>query len=184
MKSGGIEISSQHSNLPRGTVLVVGFGNTLRGDDGVGPRAASAVAGWDLPGVIAKAVPQLTPELAEPLATARFAIFIDARLAAERDVVQLQSIGPSDTGRGAALGHMADPRCLLTLVQTAYGTCPRSWLVKVPALDLSFGEGLSPVAQRGLEEALRQIAALFPLRWLTAKWARQDTACRDKSCIP
>src|SRR4051812_33735392 len=159
MKSGGIETSSNHAIVPHGAVLVIGYGNTLRGDDAVGPRAASAVASWDLPGVIAKAVPQLTPELAEPLATAHLAIFVDARLAAEGELAEVRSIEPSDPGPGAALGHVADPGCLLALAQTAYGTSPRSWLVTVPAADFSLGEGLSPVAERGLEEALRQISA-------------------------
>jgi hydrogenase maturation protease len=159
MKSGGIDTSSRHAIVPRGAVLVIGYGNTLRGDDAAGPRAASAVASWDLPGVIAKAVPQLTPELAEPLATAHRAIFVDARLAAEGELVEVLSIEPSGRGLGAALGHVADPRRLLALTRTAYGTCPRSWLVTVPAADFSLGEGLSPAAERGLEEALRQIAA-------------------------
>ena len=51
--------------------LVIGYGNTLRGDDAVGPRAAAAVHGGGLPGVDALAVAQLTPVLAEPLAAAR-----------------------------------------------------------------------------------------------------------------
>jgi hydrogenase maturation protease len=47
-------------------VLVLGYGNTLRRDDAVGPLAAEAVAGWGRPGVLALALPQLLPELAEP----------------------------------------------------------------------------------------------------------------------
>ena len=159
MKSGGIETSSHHAIEPRGAVLVIGYGNTLRGDDAVGPRAASVVASWELPGVIAQAVPQLTPELAETLATAHLAIFVDARRAAGGELVEVQSVEPSDLGPGAALGHVADPRRLLALARAAYGTCPRSWLITVPAEDFSVGEGLSPAAERGLEEALRQIAA-------------------------
>ena len=32
-------------------ILVVGYGNTLRGDDGVGPRVAEAIGKRQLPGV-------------------------------------------------------------------------------------------------------------------------------------
>ena len=31
--------------------LVIGYGNTLRGDDGVGPRVAEAIEKLNLPGV-------------------------------------------------------------------------------------------------------------------------------------
>jgi hydrogenase maturation protease len=44
-------------------LLVIGYGNELRSDDGVGPRVARAVAEWRLPGVEAIAVHQLTLEL-------------------------------------------------------------------------------------------------------------------------
>jgi hydrogenase maturation protease len=73
---------------PCATTLVIGFGNTLRSDDGVGPRVASVVAGWGLPGVVAIAVHQLGPELAEPLAEAGRAFFVDARLAGESESYQ------------------------------------------------------------------------------------------------
>src|SRR5436305_5490516 len=98
MKSDGIETSSHHAIVPRGTVVVIGYGNTLRGDDAAGPRAARAVASWDLPGVIAKAVPQLTPELAELVAAAHLAVFVDARLAADGDPVEFRPIEPLSPG--------------------------------------------------------------------------------------
>jgi Ni,Fe-hydrogenase maturation factor len=60
---------------------VIGYGNTLRTDDGVGPYVATAVASWGLPGVVSVGVHQLTPELSELLASAELAVFVDARLA-------------------------------------------------------------------------------------------------------
>ena len=47
-------------------LLVIGYCNTLRSDDGVGPRVAEAVEALDLPGVRAIVRGLLTPELAEP----------------------------------------------------------------------------------------------------------------------
>ncbi len=60
-------------------VLVIGYGNTLRGDDGVGQLVAVAVSKWQLPGVIALERHQLTAELAEPLSRAAIAIFVDSQ---------------------------------------------------------------------------------------------------------
>jgi hydrogenase maturation protease len=144
--------------------LVIGYGNTLRGDDAVGPRAAAAVRGWGLPGVDALAVAQLTPELAEPLSAARLAVFVDARLAAEGDPsgVEVRPLEPS--GGAPAFAHVGDPGRLLALAQAVYGSSPRAWLVTVPAADVGLGEGLSPRAGRGLEVALRRLAALLTIR--------------------
>ncbi|HEY9173382.1 MAG TPA: hydrogenase maturation protease, partial [Verrucomicrobiae bacterium] len=56
---------------PIADLLVIGYGNTLRRDDGIGPKVAEAVAELNLPGVRSLACPQLTPELAEPIAHAK-----------------------------------------------------------------------------------------------------------------
>jgi hydrogenase maturation protease len=145
--------------LEDGVVLIIGYGNTLRADDGVGPRVAMAAASWEWPGLTAIAVPQLTPELAEPLAAAELAIFVDAWLAGGEETVEVLPLTPS--GAPGTLGHASDPRSLLALGRAIYGRAPRSWLVTVPAADLSLGEGLSSIAERGAEEALKRIAALI-----------------------
>jgi hydrogenase maturation protease len=158
MRPGAVETTNPEDRAVRNAILVIGYGNTLRGDDGVGPRAASAVAALGLPGVIAKAVPQLIPELAEPLAAARLAIFIDACLGSDGTDVEIRPIGPADPS--GVLGHLEDPGRLLALTRAVFGTCPPSWLVTIPAADFAVGEGLSPTAERGLEAALRRITAL------------------------
>ncbi|MFM7313194.1 MAG: hypothetical protein ACKO0M_08520 [Cyanobium sp.] len=57
--------------------LVIGIGNRLRGDDGVGFWLAERAEGLQLP-VKVKAVHQLTPELVDDLAGAARVLFIDA----------------------------------------------------------------------------------------------------------
>jgi hypothetical protein len=69
-------------------LLVIGYGNELRGDDGVGPAAARAVAAWNEPGVQGIATHQLTPELADAIAGAEEVVFVDARIGAGEVVVQ------------------------------------------------------------------------------------------------
>ena len=109
-------------------------------------------------GRAALAVHQLTPELAEPLAAARLALFVDARLAAEGEAVRVRPLEPVEPR--ATLGHASDPRALLALARAVYGHCPRAWSITVPATDLSLGERLSPTAERGMEDALREIGIL------------------------
>ena len=141
-------------------ILVIGFGNAMRRDDGVGPRAASAVAGWGLPGVEALALHQLTPELAEPLASAGLAVFVDARLASEGEPARLDPV-PSVASLPGASGHHCEPGALLAMALALFGRRPEAFQVTIPATDLRVGEGLSPDAARGLAEALRMIRRLL-----------------------
>jgi hydrogenase maturation protease len=139
------------------SVVVIGYGNTLRGDDGIGIAVAEAIAALGLPEVRAIAVPQLTPELTELLAEVRLAVFVDAT-AEEADGVEVLPMGPADVA--PSLGHMSNPRALLALTRAIYGAFPRAWLVRVHAIHFPFGEGLSPGAGRGVTEAVRAVAQL------------------------
>ena len=142
-------------------LLVIGYGNTLRGDDGVGPRVAEAVADLNLPGVCALACPMLTPELADPISQARVAIFVDAAVDAP-DEVQLRKLEPNDSAQ--LMAHAADPRTMLALARDAFGHVPEAWWLTIPVFNLDFSEVLSPRAQRGFEEAVRKIQALCAAR--------------------
>ncbi len=140
------------------TDLVIGYGNELRGDDGVGPRVARAVAAWQWPGLLALDVHQLTPELAEWLATANRAIFIDGAIECS-NTTKAEPIGQL---RGhAPLGHYSDPRRLLELAQQLYGHCPEAWLVTIPIENVAYGQEISLRAEAGLAEALRLVKSLI-----------------------
>ncbi|MCC6421718.1 MAG: hydrogenase maturation protease [Gemmataceae bacterium] len=143
-------------------LLLIGYGNTLRSDDGAGPLVARAAAAWGLPHLQALAVQQLTPELAEPLAVADRALFVDARVERPDGGVEVTRLGSA--GGPIGLGHTGDPRWLLALAQAVYGRRPRAWLVTVPAATVAFGEQLSPTAERGVETVLA-LVALLTCRW-------------------
>ncbi len=66
--------------------LVIGYGNTLRSDDAVGPTAVEELDRLHLPGVHTLSYPLLTPEAAEPVSRAREVIFIDAATGNGHDV--------------------------------------------------------------------------------------------------
>ncbi len=144
--------------------LIVGYGNTLRSDDGIGPRVADAVAAWHLPNVRAIASHQLLPEMAAALVTAEVVIFVDARPvdpdAKTPSGVTFTAISAAeDTDPSDA--HTSDPRRLLALTKRAYGRCPQAWLISVPGVNFDFGESLSEQARQGIEVALRRIRLLF-----------------------
>jgi len=154
---------------PPGNRLVLGIGNPLRGDDGVGALLAeqalsSAAAG---PGqrVSVRSVQQLTPELAEDLAQLQQVLFIDAWQAPAGASPQLRDLSPGGaTGSsGCSIGqsHRLEPAVLLALSQALYGRAPGAQLLLVPAYGFSHGTSLSA----GLQAALPQARSLLR-QWL------------------
>jgi hydrogenase maturation protease len=140
-------------DLPEpGAVLVIGYGNELRRDDGVGPWVARELAALGLPQVRVRTLHQLVPELAAELAEAQLAVFIDARVGPSRKRVTMARLVPSANPQ--VFGHWADPGALLTLA-SAYGQAPAAVLVSVTGQDFGLGEGLSGVAAANARRALR-----------------------------
>lgn len=139
------------------TILVIGYGNPLRGDDGIGEQVAEAVALWNLSQVRSIATHQLTPELAEELSQVDCAIFVDACIASE--AFQITPLLPN-TDAGSQLGHYTDPRSLLALAEILYGKAPQAWLVAVPGVNFELGVSLSSQAREGVERALVKIREL------------------------
>jgi hydrogenase maturation protease len=131
-------------------VLVIGYGNTLRGDDAVGPLIAEQVATWNWPEVRSLLVHQLTPELAAELTQVETVFFVDAGLAT--DSPQLERIYPTEVVTG--LDHAWSPGILLRLAKLLYGAAPIAYQLLIPARQFDYGQPLSAIAQNGLDWAI------------------------------
>ncbi len=142
-------------------ILVIGYGNTVRRDDAVGPLVAERLAAIGYPGVEAVACAQLSPEHAPLVAAASVVVFVDA-LENGDERVRLLPLSPAHSGQ--VLAHALEPGTLLALARELYGHAPRAWLLPVPASDLGFGEQLSPTAREGMVEALRILDGFIQLR--------------------
>ena len=122
--------------------LVIGIGNLLRGDDGVGGLLAEELGG--------RSVQQLTPELAAELAELEVVLFIDAWLAPAGAKPQLVEVIPV---AGAPDTHRLEPAQLLAISQALYGRAPEAHLLQVPAIAFGHGTALSPELQAALPAA-------------------------------
>ncbi len=159
-------------------ILIIGYGNTLRSDDGAGQRVAELVAEWNLPNVRSLPVHQLTPELAEPISQAELVIFVDAYPATSEQGLQVHQLcdspplesyppyppflrGGIESSQGLNIGHTGDPRSLLTLSQILYNNVPRAWWILVPAVNFEFGESFSPKTTENIECSLAQIRQII-----------------------
>jgi hydrogenase maturation protease len=154
-------------DLPEaGVVLVVGYGNELRRDDGLGPWVARELAALGLPHVRVRALHQLVPELAAELTNARLVIFIDAHVEPCRERVTMEWLVPS--GSPEVFAHGADPAAFLSLA-SIYGPVPSAVLVAVAGQDFRLGDGLSDFAAANARQALRLVRDLVHSgRWPTA----------------
>jgi hydrogenase maturation protease len=137
-------------------LLVIGYGNTLRSDDGVGPRIAEAIERMHLPGVETLVSQQLSPEHAEAISRAENVIFVDAAISTAD--IQIRRLEPVESSQ--LLAHSANPHTVLALARNVYGRTPAAWCVTIPALNLGFGERLSELAEHGCAEAVEQILKL------------------------
>ncbi len=139
-------------------ILVIGYGNPLRGDDAAGPLIAEQVAAWKRPGVEAIAVHQLTPELAPKVASSSCVIFVDAAVptgAGSDDPVTVRRVAPAS--RHDPVSHTMDPEALLGLTQSTCGVVPLSWFLTIRAANFDLGAGLSAVTREGVRQALRWV---------------------------
>lgn len=134
-----------------GADLVIGYGNSLRGDDGAGPFVASQM------GHGAIVCHQLTPELAEPISQARRVVFVDAQMGLAPGEVAVHAIEP----RRSALIHRFDPAGLLACAESLYGHAPQAWFAGLGGASYNLGEGLSPEARRAARRAIRTIRRLL-----------------------
>lgn len=138
-------------------LLVIGYGNTLRGDDGVGPRVAETIEELRLPNVRTLVCQQLSPEHADTISRANAVIFVDASVEPLAEV-RLREIQPCDSSQ--LMAHSADPRTMLALARDVFGRVPKAWWLTIPAAMLRFSHDFSPETTAGFEIALEKIKSL------------------------
>lgn len=141
--------------------LIIGYGNLLRGDDGAGYRLAEELQ-RQLPADQARvlALHQLTPELALDLAAPEIdrVLFLDARRGQWEPLILTPLTSATATG---SCGHQLSPQLLLHLAASLYGHAPTGYLLTLPAVDMEFGDQLSPTTEAALAFTLGQIQNLM-----------------------
>ncbi len=135
--------------------LVVGIGNDLRSDDGIGVRVVQALP--ERPGVETAVVQQLTLDLVEALGRAERVLFVDAH--ATETCLRLDRL--CERAVTAGIGHALAPEALIAWTEATCGRAPAGWVLSVPARSFEIGDRLSPEAERGVPGARRAV-----LDWL------------------
>jgi hydrogenase maturation protease len=145
-------------------VLVVGYGNTLRADDGVGCHVADRLAADPrLDGATVLGCHQLTPELAVDLSRADLAVLVDAAHGPAAGTFSVRPMG--DAAKvGSAFSHHVDPATLVALTRELYGHAPEVVLVSVGVASVELGEGLSPAVEAAIPAIVDAVVAVVRAR--------------------
>ena len=142
-------------------MLLIGYGNAGRGDDGLGVAFAERMSRAGLEDCRIDIDYQLTVEHAPQVAEADTVVFVDALMGdgAPYRFTRVQA----DSGADIA-SHSLQPGAVLTLAEMLYDRAPEAFVLGISGE--SFGEvaeGLSAAAQRNLD-----LAEAYFLDWFAA----------------
>jgi hydrogenase maturation protease len=133
-------------------ILVYGYGNPGRQDDGLGPAMVDRLEAEPIPGVATDSNYQLQVEDAMAVSESDTVIFVDASVSGDAPFVW-SSLEPE---RGAAFTtHAVSPGSVLALCRDLYGRSARAYVLAIRGFGWEFTEGLTPMAERNLEAAYR-----------------------------
>lgn len=145
-------------------IVVIGYGNSLREDDGFGPIVIERLSQRIVdPRLELIAPTTLTPELAATLANTVTVIFVDACATMEPGTVERRVI-VSDADADVSLVHFLNPEALLVWTERLYGHAPEAelWLVGTESTGLS--EHLTTRVAARVEEFVSALEQKIRLR--------------------
>ena len=136
-------------------ILLIGYGNTARGDDGLGPALVRALAARRLPGVTVRCAHQLAVEDCADLGGYDIVVFCDASIRGAEPYFFRATAQPRAAEPGVS-SHHVDPDPVAALARTLYGSASRCFVLGVRGYAFDdYGEQLSPQAQSNLAQAER-----------------------------
>ena len=147
-------------------ILVIGYGNPLCGDDGIGPHvveriAAEAHDATDPP-IEYLALRQLTPELVEPISRAETVIFVDAAVGTPPGQIACAELSASlskvDSSPGAFTHHV-NAVMLVESARFLYNQCPTAYLYTVTGESFDVGSSFSPTVELAVPRLLDELKA-------------------------
>jgi len=130
-------------------LLLIGYGNPGRGDDGLGPALVARLESLGLTGLETMSDYQLTVDMAHDVASFEAVVFADAAMSGP-DPFSFSPVAP-----GAPLSftsHSQRPEGVLYLAETLFGGRAQGHLLGIRGYHFGeFSEALSPEATRNLD---------------------------------
>ena len=138
-------------NRDNDTFLIVGVGNTLRGDDGIGAYICSHIDKLNVPGIKTLVVQQLDTELLETFMQFDHIILADATL--EEDTVVFYPLKPGETFPVSS-SHHVNAGLLASLAEKLFHKDLSFMICAVKGEHFDMGEHLSVTARQNADAAI------------------------------
>ena len=139
-------------------ILIYGYGNPGRQDDGLGNAFVQRLEEWvnqkQIPGFEFDSNYQLNIEDAANIADKDMVIFVDA---SEEDIEDFILTPIDETAQVTFTTHAASPGYIVKLCRELYDHVPDSYLLHIKGYEWEFREGLSEQAKLNLEKALESL---------------------------
>ena len=147
-------------------VLVIGYGNSLRRDDGAGLFLASALTeAWSKAGLPAIRITchQLSPELADDIANsgAEIVLFADAAMVDAEINPKVVWSAVRSSELSPTLGHHLTPSAVMLYASELYAYQGKAWTISIPGFDFDHGEGLSLRCRELIDEFLGRSSEIW-----------------------
>ncbi len=140
-------------------VLVLGYGNPAREDDGLGPAAAAAIEKLDIEGITVDSDYQLTVEASVAVAEHDVVIFIDASIEGEKPFYFSRAAAKSMDGFST---HHIEPEGVMGLAKDLFNAGPEAYILGIRGYSFSmFKETMTKKALGNLKKALRFLEPLL-----------------------
>ena len=148
--------------MQKTSILVYGYGNPGRRDDGLGPELINLVEDWikenNLGYVFTDSNYQLNIEDASTINDYDIVIFVDATIEQIRDFSMVRVV-PSDKVNFTM--HAMDPSFVVDLCQKLYDRTPEAFLLKIRGYEYELQEGITEEAERNLLKAFTHIKKIL-----------------------
>ena len=139
------------------SVLLIGYGNPGRLDDGLGPALAEAVGKLNIAGVSVDSDYQLTVESAVDISNHDIVIFADADVNGP-EPFYFKKIHAAKIDSVSFSSHSTSPKALLTLVKKIYNIDADAYVLGIRGYEFNeYEERLSEKAKDNLSAALEFI---------------------------
>ncbi len=140
-------------------VLVIGIGNPLRSDDGLGWTVAEQLSARSENNLQVLKVHQLTPELAEAISEVDLTILVDAGAHGTPGTLTCDPVSVSEAD--LRFSHDVTPATLIQMAKTLYGKAPLAYLICVAGQTFEHGEFLSPEMTAAVSQVIAKIQELM-----------------------
>ena len=172
-----------------GEVLVIGYGNPGRLDDGLGPAAAERVEAARLDGVDVDADYQLTVEDAAAVAAHKVVVFADAAETGP-EPFSFQAVEPADELGFSS--HSCQPPAVMALAGELFHAKTKGYILGIRGYEFhEFGEALSGRARANLAAATEFLLDVLrnrsfdeaQRRWADSQAAetKEETPCKTEN---